>query len=370
MRTILNDMANFYFDFFNNGEFDEDSAKKTLVNLNSLDKRIGYIEEIYIDILESDCINDVSKIFIKSRKSYFEVAKYYNNMFRAEIESCKAAELAGDKPSIIKREKSDNLVKADIAYTNKKLNSVMKFVDKDGESKDIFYVLTRENISDNTWNIIKEHLEKLKVMCNGNLINKDNFWLNVPVKGFNKELSEEDFKALLDLIRPYFSSEKSIAQLKLNKMKKEVGYLNYILKENIDLEGIDKSRREFLLRLLDKNSVDEWKKEQSGKIDSKDSEIKKVTEEVYNLEETLNSFIKSRNDALMEIGKFYFGYIELNKYTLEEFKERMPDLIRQFKDYRKTELNFAKELDSRKNYLEDLLEQKRLIDELKAEEDS
>ena len=117
MRTILNDMANFYFDFFNNGEFDEDSAKKTLVNLNSLDKRIGYIEEIYVDILESDCINDVSKIFIKSRKSYFEVAKYYNNMFRAEIEACKAAELVGDKPSVIRREKSDNLVKADISVS-------------------------------------------------------------------------------------------------------------------------------------------------------------------------------------------------------------------------------------------------------------
>ena len=256
MGTIVNSLSNFYPDFYYGEGFSMEKAQRFFDKCADRERRADYVKEIYETILNSSTINETSKISIKTRKSYAEIARYYNSLQEQEI---KDKEMS-DKPFHLK---TASLVKADISYTNRKLKNILQIdlPDMDGMQKDYFSLVIYQPEMDATlWHRADSALERLKVTLNGRLLSKESFWLNIPIKEYTKQLTNEEFIQLLELIKPYFNSQKAIAQLKLNNMKKESGYLNYILKANMDsLSEIDIARRDMILTLASKDQVQRFK---------------------------------------------------------------------------------------------------------------
>lgn len=308
MGTIVNNLANFYYDFYDGEVFSMEKAHRFFNNYANIDRHTNYIKEIYTTILSSSIINETSKILIKTHKSYAETARYYNSIHEQEIKDTANT----DKPH---RTKTAELVKADIYYTNRKLTSILRNIDYDDEypQRDFFsLIIYQPEISSTLWNEADSALERLKVTLNGNLISKATFWLNIPIREFNKELSEQEFSQLIELIKPYFNSQKAIAQLKLNSMKKESGYLNYILKANMDtsLSEIDIARRDIILTLSDKEQIQKFKQketqDQSPSHSQADSLLYQYQLQLSQLREEAEQEKQQRIQIMSKVGQIYY----------------------------------------------------------------
>lgn len=250
MGTIVSSLANYYYDLYMDGVFNEDAAIRIIGKCDDLDRRIQYIKSVYETIMGSSIINETTKIFIKSRKSYMDVARYYNCLHEQEIKRTKEAEDNGLKINSPVHAKTEALVKADICYTNKKLKNVLYCEVPYCNKRDWFnVVLWKSEMEEHLWLKAEEALELLKAMCNGSLLSKELFWLNIPAREFHKELTEQEFNHLVELIKPYFTVQKSLAQKELNSLTKEAGYLNYILRADMDLNNEDAGRRDIIMAL-------------------------------------------------------------------------------------------------------------------------
>ena len=302
MGTIINNLSNFYYDFHEGGEFSKEKAEIFFNSYNNKDRHIKYIKEIYETILSSSIINETSKIIIKTRKTYAETARYYNSLHQQEIEN------TVDSSNLHKprRPKTPELVKADIYYTNRKLENILSNYKHTAEypQKDFFtLIIYQSNISDTLWNEANESLERLKVTLNGKLISKGAFWLNIPVREYNKELTDEEFTHLLELITPYFNTQKVIAQQRLNGMSREVGYLNYILKSSITLNEIDETRRNIILSLSSKEQVEKFKRDQQH---SQSNPLYQYETQLTQLREEIEKEKQARINIMSKVGQIYY----------------------------------------------------------------
>lgn len=307
MGTIVNSLSNFFYDFYEGESFSNEKATRFFDKYADRERHIDYVREVYETILSSPAINETSKILIRTRKSYAETARYYNSIHRQEIEN--PATTA--KP---RHPKTLELVKADIYYTNRKLENILRNYRYNTEypQRDFFtLILYQQKISDTLWDKADEALENLKITLNGKLISKETFWLNIPVKEFNREISEQEFSQLIELIRPYFNSQKAIAQLKLNSMKKEAGYLNYILKANMgnSLSETDIARRNFILSLSDKEQIQRFKQgelqDQSQQPPQADSPLYQYQIQLSRLREETEKEKHIRMDIMSKVGQIY-----------------------------------------------------------------
>lgn len=299
MGTIINNLSNFYYDFHSNNEFSEERAEIFFNSYNNKERHIKYIKEIYETILSSSLINETSKIIIKTRKTYAETARYYNSLHQQEIENP-----APSKTKI--KPKTFELVKADIYYTNRKLENILSNYKHITEysQKDFFtLIIYQSNISDTLWNEADESLERLKVTLNGKLISKGTFWLNIPVREYNKELTDEEFAHLLELITPYFNTQKLLAQKRLNNMSREVGYLNYILKSSITLNEIDETRRNIILSLSSKDQIEKFKRDQQH---SQSNPLYQYETQLTQLREEIEKERQARINIMSKVGQIYY----------------------------------------------------------------
>lgn len=342
MSTILSDMANLFFDFSDAGKISTNKIKEVINDSGDIERKAKYIEDIYNIVLNSATINEISKIFIKSNKKYSQVASYYNGLYKTDIEK-------GNKKA-----KSVDLVKADISYTNKKLNSALGCEDGDN----FFHKIVWSEISDDLWPEADIAIEKLKVQCNGKLINKEDLWINIPVRAIQRELSEEEFSELLNLITPYFNVQKSIAQLRLNEMKHAAGYLNYILKEGIELSETDKARRKIILDLMDKDAIKNWKKksgqDNKGDNEKESKDIIWCRKEIERLQGEVDQGKQARLDILSKIG-LYFVMYNNNGELSGEYLEKVNVLNTEFISMVEEGKKQKQELESHQEYLKQLL---------------
>lgn len=338
MGTIVNNLANFYYDFFDGEVFCMEKAQRFFNKCADIERRANYIQQIYQTILSSSIINETSKIVIKTRKSYAEIARYYNSLHEQEIN----ATAATDKPY---HSKTAALIKADVSYTNRKLKSILgnDLSDMEYMQKDYFSLVIYQPEMDGTlWSRADSALERLKVTLNGKLISKETFWLNIPIREFNKQLTHDEFEQLIELIKPYFNSQKAIAQLKLNTMKKESGYLNYILKANMDtLSKIDIARRELILTLANKDQVQRFKEgEMQNQQD--DSYLQNNTH-LYQYQNTLLQLREeAENDKQQRIkilGKIGVIYCQSCVSLPEENQNAVDTLVDQFEQLKQMDVD-------------------------------
>lgn len=306
MGTIVNSLANFYYDFYDGEVFSMEKAAHFFNKCADTERHAIYIKEVYETILSSSIINETSKILIRTHKSYAETARYYNSIHEQEIKETANS----DKPH---RVKTAELVKADIYYTNRKLNCILRntLYDDEYPQKDVFsLIIYQPEISSTLWSKADEALERLKATLNGRLISKETLWLNIPIKEFNRQLTDEEFNKLLEIIKPYFSSQKAIAQLKLNAMKKESGYLNYILKANMgtSLSEIDSARRDIILSLADKDQIQKFKQ---GKMQDQphlqeNSLLHQYQTQLSQLKEEAENEKQERIKIMSKVGQIYY----------------------------------------------------------------
>lgn len=358
MGTIVNNLSNFYPDFYNGEEFTMEKAERFFNKCDDMERRASYIRRVYETILTSSIINETSKILIKTRKSYAEIARYYNSLHEQEIKD-KEVE---NKPYHLK---TAALVKADISYTNRKLKNILQvdLSDMEGMQKDYFSLVIYQLEMDGTlWSKADSALERLKVSLNGKLISKDTFWLNIPIREFNKELTHEEFENLIEIIKPYFNSQKAIAQLKLNSMKKESGYLNYILKSNMDsLSEIDSARRDMILTLASKDQVQRFK----------DSDMQSWQDQSYFQENSLlyqyqNTLSQLREDAEKErqirlniMGKVGMIYYKNHGNLSEEKQITIDTLSKQYAQLKQIDVDRQQKISQLETEIQKLKEQEQ-----------
>lgn len=306
MGTIVNSLANFYYDFYEGEVFSMEKAERFFNKCEDMEHHVNYIKEIYETILSSSTINETSKIMIKTRKSYADIARYYNSLHEQEIKDTENADKS-------RHPKTSELVKADIYYTNRKLERILRNSNYDIEyqQRDFFsLVIYQPEISSTLWSEADEALERLKGALNGKLISKEAFWLNIPIREFNKELSEQEFSQLIEIIKPYFNSQKAIAQLKLNSMKREAGYLNYILKANMDksLSEIDVARRDIILSISDRGQIQRFKQGEMQDLSQlqDNSLLYQYQIQLSRLREETEKEKQTRKEIMSKVGQIYY----------------------------------------------------------------
>lgn len=354
MGTLVNNLSNFYYDFYDGEVFSMEKAQRFFHNCDDIERHANYIREIYETILSSSIINETSKILIKTRKSYAEIARYYNSLHGHEIQDTENS----DKP---RHPKTSELVKADIYYTNRKLESILRNNNYDAEypQRDFFsLVIYQSEISSTLWSEADEALERLKVSLNGKLISKEIFWLNIPIREFNKELSEQEFSQLIEIIKPYFNSQKTIAQLKLNSMKREAGYLNYILKANIDslLNEVDIARRDIILSLSDKDQVKKFKQ---GEIQDQtclqeDSLLYQYQIQLSQLREEAENEKQERIKIMGKVGQIYY---QTNGNLSEKHQIAIDTLSNQYAQLKQISQSRQQKIDQLQIQIQELKEQ-------------
>lgn len=342
-------MANMYYDFFKEGEFSRENAGKVFHNERNCERRCSYISQIYQAVLGSSKINETTKIYIQTRKTYAAVASYFNNLHREEIMQTKQAEEKGEKTLKPVHAKTANLVKADISYTNKRLNSLLGCGYPCNQQDNFFELILRnDNIDEGLWTEAEAALEKLKAACGERLIGKDDCWLNIPYGEFNKELDDEEFHNLLDIITPYFTVQKTIAQKKLNNMKKEVGYLNYVLHDGVELSEKDRERRDLILSLMDKEQTYSIQKNNSEPV-----EQDPYQKELLQLQEEEKIDKQKRQEIMSRIGYVY--YMSRGTDLTEPLKQKIGimekeyEALNQIRNGRQKKIDGLQNLISKKN---------------------
>lgn len=356
MGKIVKGMSNLYFDFYVGDVFNVDAANRILGKYVDVERRNDYIKAVYETVLGSSIINETSKIFIKSRKSYAEVARYYNSLHEQEIQKAKEMEV-GANCSV--HAKNEALVKSDVYYTNKKLKNVLGCDIPNCHYKDFFNVVVWKSEMDSAlWVQAEDALAKLKALCNGSLLSKEAFWLNIPVREFNRELSEQEFKDLADLIKPYFTLQKSKVQLQLNEMKREAGYLNYILKADVELSAVDVARRDYILSLTDAGLAKAEKKKENP-------DLVRLQNEMLRLKELSDLEKKMRVEIMSKIGFVYYS----NKsgiFTKSQL-EQLESFKKEYEKLKATEAKRQEEMQQLQWEMDKLREQAVMIDQIKSD---
>lgn len=362
MRSILGSLAEFYLYFTNNNEIDISKIKMALKNLPDIEKRAEFIKDLYEIVLNEKGLNWSSRMKIKTDKSYEWIANYFNIQNSEEIKKTIEREKSGIKVEDGIYEKTLANVRGDIYYSNKKLSDLLSYT-VGGEEKDWFSTVMSEEMDELTWKMADKALDKVRTKVLGISISKDKFWLNVPTKYFNYELSEEEFNDLINLIKPYFATQKKLAQLKLNSMKTSCGYLNYILNDGSRLKGIDLQRRNLILGLMDNKKVSEIKEAEASEKEIETNEIKKLLVEIEEMQARINTSKELRTEIMSKIG---FIYYKAN-LTGSGLSADLENAVNKFTQQYNNELSASKQMEQSLKEKQEMVEHLRETEKLKQD---
>lgn len=362
MRSILGSLAEFYLYFVDNNEISISKIEIALKNLSDIEKRAEFIRDLYEILLNEKGLNWSSRMKIKTDKNYEWIANYFNVQNSEEIKKTIEREKNGIKVEDGVYEKTLANVRGDIYYSNKKLSELLNYT-VGGVEKDWFSTIMSEEMDEVSWKMADKALDKVRTKVLGVSISKDKFWLNVPTKYFNYELSEEEFNDLINLIKPYFATQKKLAQLKLNSMKTSCGYLNYILNDGSRLKGIDLQRRNLILGLMDNKKVNEVKEAEANEKAIETSEIKKIQSEIEEMQARLNTSKELRTEIMSKIG---FIYYKANM-TGSGLNADLDNTVKKFTQQYNNELSASKQMEQSLKEKEEMIEHLRETEKLKQE---
>ena len=291
MATILGDAKVFYPEFFKNDAWNEELANNILNGKSDIKNRKIVIKFTYRVILENNKLNDIIKQWIRSSLSLEKIAG-----------------LKGI--SLIKIRNMQN-------YAARTLGEDLSY---DGINF-IHLMLNKDDISKEDWEEIDTQIKLVKMKRGKEISNRKPLFqnkdllVNIPAREFACTLdSEAEWNHFMQLLRPYFISERKKTQKLINtEYSKQAAYLNYLITPGIKMTDDDKRRYQEIKNLLgedneiiqtvdntqrDKNLIDviseEQKKEIKEAIESKNVTVESLVDMVRSMsDEDAKAWIKN-----------------------------------------------------------------------------
>lgn len=238
----------YYCDFFTNDAWDEEKAQAK-VGKYYTEERTDYIRKFYECLLNSKKMNEVGLMYVRhSNLSVRKVVELYN-------ESLKES----------KRE-NPNTVKSRIILCASKVNNSFEDVTyKDSSKKKeikidpLELIMTVRIVNDSIYQAIREaeeQIDRFVEMFDTSKNKKDYLLFRMPTFAKVDSLSDYEFECFFDIIRPYSKRQVESVEMAMYELKKEVGYFNYLMTPGVKLTGVDKERRDTLLRWLGISTLD------------------------------------------------------------------------------------------------------------------
>lgn len=289
IESIVRTSQKYFHDVVKNGVVDEASIYEYLKNVDNVDRRVKIISEYFNLILTTNILSKVTLQYITSGKSYSEVAAEYNLIHMKDDDF---------------KEKTAEAVKSDVAYGNKKLNRYFAVVSNKRNFLNLMF--STGTIPEYNFKVTEEAMRMVKAHYADNIFNNKSFLLNIPAFSYKNNLSDNSFKKVKELIRPYIINQRKIAQTKLNKMQPEAGYLRYIMQKDIhELNEVDIDRRNELLELFNEADKEQFKIDNSNR----EKEIKNTIKDKYMQEKDKLFLFDKLTDALKRNDEIKFKQI-------------------------------------------------------------
>jgi hypothetical protein len=223
-------------DVYTNDEFDYDKASKMVTNEYNGVYRIGKIKQLYEAILESNNIDELGKIYIKSgNRTYEDIIHEYNEKNGKDINiNTGISRISSAQVKIKRYFKEVNTSSGKVNIITWLLDDKMHMgVELDSDKailRDMFVRQLNEFI--NNININKK-------------IIRNNIMISIPNCELVSEISEDEFRTFMGIIKPYSKHEMKVAESKINTMTKEVGYFRHLM-NNKELSDEDKRRKDII----------------------------------------------------------------------------------------------------------------------------
>lgn len=293
-ENLISSARGYYIFLFEKDMLSETKLEEIVGSLNDSELRKEIISYVYDIILTSHLVDQCIVKYIRTGWAMKSVARV-----------CHTGEYT---------------VKNKVAYFNKTIGKELTY-----EGKNLLYFMIKEqHISNEQWKDIRRLLDSFrvkhrKVLYKGeNLFNNKNMLINIPVKESCTTVDEKDFKDFMKLIKPYFITERSKVQKKINQMLNMAGYLNYIMSPDVDLTDDDKRRKKEVEKLLTKEDLEIYKQaEQENKQLNKFIDVtNKINKQIEIKEEPVEVEVEVETTA-----------DRLNRVALEIEKEHMDKLL-------------------------------------------
>lgn len=282
MATILGDAKIFYPEFFKDDAWNDKMADNILNGKSDLKNRKIVIKFTYKVILENSKLNDIVKNWIRTTLSLEKVAEL-NGIPLTKIRNMQnyAARTLGE----------------DLSYNGDNF---------------IHLMLYRDDISKEDWKEIDTILKQVRMKRGKEiygrkpLIQNKDLLVNIPAKEFNSNSgSDAEWNHFMQLITPYFISERKKAQKLINtEYSDQAAYLNYLITPGIKMTDVDKKRYKEIKDLLgDDNEiiqvVDNTKKEKDLVDVIAEEQKREVKEAAESTEATVDRLV----DMIMNMEK-------------------------------------------------------------------
>lgn len=298
-ENLISSARSYYIFLFEKDMLSETKLNEIVGSLNDCELRKEVISYVY-DIVLNEKLGDRYIIkYIRTGWAMKSVAKVCNT--------------------------SEDTVKNKIAYFNRTIGKELTYENKNL----ISYMLKEQHISNEQWKDIRRLLDSFrvkhrKVLYKGeNLFNNKNMLINIPVKESCTTVDEKDFKDFMKLIKPYFITERSKAQKKINQMLNMAGYLNYIMSPDVDLTDDDKRRKKEIEKLLTKEDLEIYKQaEQQNKQLNKFIDVtNKIKNKQIEIEEEPVIEVETTADRLSRVA------LEMEKEQMDKLLDEVQHLI-------------------------------------------
>lgn len=233
MSSLLKDAKEFYSELYERGQWKVDLNEQVVGANANLIRRLGIIRKIY-------------EIILSSKKSTTGIVKWVTSSLSINA----VAELLDENPSNLKSE---------LWYFNQTIGSKLEV---NGISI-LRKCIIQKNMSDQELMEMEEIVadfisnNELKLFYRKRLLDNKNLLVNIPAKSeLHRNISDTEFDSLLEVIKPYFISQRKLNQQFINNSS-ATGYMNYIMTEGAELNELDKIRKNKVLALLEGKEQEE-----------------------------------------------------------------------------------------------------------------
>lgn len=257
----------YYDDCFSNGEFDTNKVLENgLIDSSyNTDNRLKMLRSVYDCVLKSKSINDITKMYIThSNKTYEDIV----NMYNASLKDEEKVEFNSARNRIIFCQNKIKNSFPTIVYGGEELCLITWIFNKkchmglelDSDKLELQnYFIDQLNYFNN------KYAEPIEV-------SRKDLLIKIPVVEKVKTLDEEKFNNFVDIIEPYTTNKLNIVQGYVNNMKEEVGYFRYLMSKSSKLSDEDVERKNILLRLMGKDTIDRFEQSEINSDNEEDSE--------------------------------------------------------------------------------------------------
>ena len=307
-----------YNDCFDNGVFDRSKViENKLIDTDyEYEFRIGLLESIFNIVLNSKVMNEWALEYITNGHRTYEGCIEKWNKDHPD----KAIKLSSGKNKII--------------YSARRINELFDDIELDGKSYDIVQWLCDTNnfrgIENNAkkLNVKNDFIKQFNMfneVCGEKLdIEKRDILLTIPTFEKVKELSDEEFDELMEVLRPYSKFVLSNVQNVLNSMEKEVGYLRFLMGKKSVLTDLDKERKNEILLWLGKEVIENYTINDNIITDENKEELEEDINDSYTMGNT--DSIDSKNTKT-EIAETEENNVATDTESDEEKKEKIKSIF-------------------------------------------